>query len=286
MVKICVGSYQLKPFKVWNEFSDHLSNIVKQAKSQKAELILLPKYSGLEMNNIGSNQTTESEFENVHSWHVHYLELCSALAKKHAIYLQPGTVPYKVSDNQWRNRAYFFYPSGEHVYQDKIQFTKSEKDTKLLERGERLKIIKTPFANIGIAICYDVEFPELITRFVTAGVQLLLVPSCTENLQGFNRVNISCRARAIENQIFVANSCTVLDGAWSATLCNSVGKAGVFSPADGSFNEDGIVLQGELNVHQQYFADLHFKDLEDCRAHGAVANFLDSRKTFLVEIEF
>lgn len=186
---------------------------------------------------------------------------------------------------KWRNRAYFFYPNGDFVYQDKMYLTKFERETKILEKGERLKVIETPFARIGIAICYDVEFPALISKFVSAGVQLILVPSCTETMQGFHRVHLSCRARAIENQIFVAHSCTILDGSWSLMLCDSVGKAGIFTPADGCFNDSGILVQSELNVPQQCYADLNFADLEDCRTNGAVSNFLDGQEVFSSPIE-
>lgn len=272
--RISVGQYHLQSFDNWEGYRKHLTQYIKNVKAENTTLLVMPEYAGLEMN-VSPKACLEDQFEHVEQWRENYLVLCAELARENNLYIQSGTLPFKVRDKCWRNRAYFFHPEGNYDFQDKIYLTKFEKQTGLLEGGDQIKIIDSPMGKIGIVICYDIEFPNLIAKFVSAGVQLILVPSSTETMQGFNRVQISCRARAIENQIFVANSCTIRQCPWSLMVDTSVGCAGIFTPADGRFNHDGMLLLGELNTPEQYCVDIKFDDLEDARENGDMANYKD-----------
>ena len=57
---------------------------------------------------------------------------------------------------------------------------------------------------VGLSICYDLRFPELYRRLVDAGAQLLLVPAAFMMHTGRDHWEVLLRARAIENQCFVA----------------------------------------------------------------------------------
>jgi hypothetical protein len=59
-------------------------------------------------------------------------------------------------------------------------------------------------ARVGIAVCYDIQFPLPVRAQCEAGARVLLVPSCTDTDADANRVRVGCLARALENRCFVA----------------------------------------------------------------------------------
>ena len=136
------------------------------------------------------------------------------------------------------------------------------------------RVFETTWGRLGIAICYDAEFPSVVRAQVEAGAWQVLVPTCTDTVHGFNRVRLSARARAVENQCFVAVSPTVGDAPWLATLDCNRGRAGVYGPADHGFPENGVIAEGTGETGWLW-ADLNPARLHAVREHGAVRNHHD-----------
>ncbi len=156
--------------------------------------------------------------------------------------------------------------------QDKHVMTRFEAEQWGVSPGALPRVFATPWGRIGIAICFDAEFPTLVRAQVEAGAWLILVPSCTDTMHGFNRVRIAAAARAMENQCFVAVIPTVGDAPWSAALDANRGYAAVFGPADRGFPEDGVLARGTLDQGEWLFADLDPRRLAAVRETGAVRN--------------
>ena len=76
----------------------------------------------------------------------------------------------------------------------------------------------------GMAICYDLRFPELFRHYASKGMQLLFVPSDFTRRTGKDHWEILVRARAIENQCFVVapNQCGMNAGTGVASYGNSM----------------------------------------------------------------
>ena len=106
----------------------------------------------------------------------------------------------------------------------------------------------TALGRIGIAICYDSEFPLLVRALAEAGAEIVLVPSCTEHVSGFHRVRNAAMARALENQIATVMSPTVGDAPWSAAVDRNCGAAGIFVPPDVSLSMTGVLAEGAPNA--------------------------------------
>jgi predicted amidohydrolase len=120
-----------------------------------------------------------------------------------------------------------------------------------------------------------VEFPKHVRAQVEAGAWLILAPSCTDTMHGFNRVRFAACARALENQCYVAVTPTVGDAPWSAALDRNRGFAAVYGPIDRGFPEDGLLARGALDAAQWVFCDLDPARIEAVRADGAVRNHRD-----------
>ena len=77
--------------------------------------------------------------------------------------------------------------------------TRFESERWGVHASDAAPVIETDLGVVGVAICYDSEFPLIVRRQVEAGAELILVPSCTDTMAGYHRVALSCRARAGES---------------------------------------------------------------------------------------
>jgi predicted amidohydrolase len=108
-----------------------------------------------------------------------------------------------------------------------------------------------------------------------AGMELLLVPSCTETERGYWRVRLGAQARALEGQCYAVHSPTVGAAAWSPAVDANRGAAGVYGPPDRGFPSDGVVAIGAMDAAQWLFAEVDLAKVADLRAAGTVLNRRD-----------
>ena len=204
-----------------------------------------------------------------------YLELFRELAARHKIHVIGGSHP-TMREGKLYNTAYLFTPDGEIHEQDKIHRTRWERDRWSTEAGNQLRLFDTPHGKIAIMVCYDVEFPELARLVCEAGADILFVPSCTDDRQGFLRVRYCCHARAIENQVYVVMTSTVgnlpVEG-----LGMHYGQASIITPSDFPFARDGIAAEGTPNLEQIVVADVELGTLENNRINGTTIPLYDKR---------
>ena len=121
----------------------------------------------------------------------------------------------------------------------------------------------TALGRIGIAICYDSEFPLLVRAMAEAGAELILVPSCTERVAGYHRVRTGSMARALENQIATVQSPTVGDALWSPAVDRNTGAAGVYVPSERLVSETGVLAEGTMNEPQWVTATVDLRRAEE-----------------------
>lgn len=276
----------------WKDFEKKIQNNVEIAHQKDSDLLLFPEYFSLELCSLFPSGSLAAQFDELQKYLPPFLELFKKLAAKYQIYLCAGTFPTKVGA-KYRNRSYLFTPSGKMGYQDKLQLTQYEQKCSFIESGDTIKVFQTKDAVIGIAVCYDSEFPPICRNQIEAAAELLLVPSCTDSEAGFYRVHISSRARAIENQCFVLTATTLGAAPWSEAVDLNVGSCGIFSPVDLGFPSDGILSKGEdKDKHEICHAELNFSALKNVRENGNVLNHQDwkflpqilSKKTVKIEL--
>jgi len=229
-------------------FADRVAGQVATAAARGARFVILPEYLALEAA-AGLPPAVRGDFAAslaaLQPAHQDYLDAMVALARHHRIHLVAGSFLLDVGGGRYRNRSYLIAPDGRTVFQDKLTLTGFEKETGIIEPGDRLKVFETAFGRTAIAICYDIEFPLYARRQVEAGARLLLVPSCTDTEAGANRVRYGCQARAMENQVFVACAVTAGEAAWSPALDTNTGRAAIYTPVDRGFPSDGVQVRAD-----------------------------------------
>jgi len=258
------------------DFAARLDRWLEEGRAS-ADLLVLPEYAAVELGVAlnGGEASEAAELSAMITAAPAILEAMRDAARRHQVWLQPGTLPMRAADGRVVNRAPLITPEGRIAFQEKRAMTRFETERWGVSQGIDPNVFDTPWGRIGISICYDIEFPKHARVQVMAGAWLILAPSCTDTLAGFNRVHFSARARALENQCYVAITPTVGEAPWSAALDINRGCAGVFGPMDRGFPADGIMAQGQMDAPGWVFCTLDPSLIEAVRRDGAVLNHRD-----------
>ena len=85
----------------------------------------------------------------------------------------------------------------------------SMRESDRMSPGDALcSAVQTPFCTLGVGICYDLRFPEVARTLATAGCDLIVYPACWhDGPHKSEHWETLLRARAIENECFVAGVC-------------------------------------------------------------------------------
>jgi predicted amidohydrolase len=278
LVTVAAAQYPVEFLGRWEKFEQKITTMVREAAEENAQLLLFPEYGCLELASLFSPTIYKSLFgqlEALQSLLPGYRTLHSHLARTFGVTIVAASFPVMSPNGSYRNRAYVFTPDGEIDFQDKLIMTRFENELWEISPGDTVKVISTPHGLVGISICYDSEFPLIARRQVEMGARLILAPSCTDTVAGFNRVRIGCQARALENQCYVVMAPLVGAVDWSEAIDINVGAASIFTPVDYGFPSDGILAQGEMNQAQWVIAELDLARIDEVRQNGQVINHRD-----------
>ena len=115
------------------------------------------------------------------------------------------------ADGRFANRSLLIGPDGAvaarydkiHMFDVNVSETEVYRESAAYRPGARAVLAETPFARIGMTVCYDVRFPHLYRRLAKAGAQILTVPAAFNHITGAAHWETLLRARAIETGCFV-----------------------------------------------------------------------------------
>jgi predicted amidohydrolase len=287
IVRVAAAQYDIGFFSDWADYEAKLIRWVDEA-APKADLLLFPEYGAMELASLLPEPVRNDlagQIVAMQDYLPRFIALHQSLATRHRIHLLAASFPVQLEPGRFCNRAHIFLPDGRIRWQDKLTMTRFEHEQWGISAGAPARVFETAIGTLGIAICYDAEFPTLVRAQVEAGAEIILVPSCTDGLAGYHRVRIGCQARALENQCVVIQSPTVGEAPWSEAVDVNVGAAGVFVPPDRGLPADGVLAAGHLNTPQWLFAEINLATLADIRLNGQVLNHRDWPPTpgFVVE---
>jgi predicted amidohydrolase len=291
MTRLRVASLQyfIRPVASVEQFREQVSSLVETAADYGCKLVLFPEYFTVQLLTLGNvRRPIKEQIRDLAAHAESFVELMSGLARQHRLYLLGGTIPViDPTSGTLHNEAFFFGPDGRVGTQGKLHMTRFEADDWVVQPRNRLKIFSTEFGKLAISICYDVEFPEIARAAAWAGAHILLVPSCTDDRQGFLRVRYCAHARAIENQMYVIVSHTVGSLPMVPAVSLNYGQASILTPSDFPFSRDGILAEGHPNQEMMVIGDLNLETIMQTRTTGTVLPLNDSRNTarMLEELE-
>lgn len=276
-IRIAAAAYRLEGFATLGAVEDKIARWVAEAAGAGADVLMFPEYGAMEL----ASPAGAAVCADLHASLAAVSEALpridavhADLAKRHCVHILAGSGPRHGNDGRYRNTARLFAPAGKSAAQDKLIRTPFERDWGLVA-GDQLNVFETAIGRIGIAICYDSEFPLLVRAMVEAGAEIILIPACTERVSGYHRVRTAALARALEGGCAAAVSPTVGDSTWSPAVDYNSGAAGIYVPAEVGISDTGVVAEGTLNAPGWVYGDVDLAALARLADTGEMRNRAD-----------
>lgn len=178
----------------------------------------------------------------------------SNLAKELKITLHIGSMAVKAAENKLFNRGFLFGRDGAllatydkiHLFDVQLPTGEVHRESAIMQAGEQAVIAQTPFAKIGMSICYDLRFGHLYRDMAKRGAEIMVIPSAFTVPTGRAHWSTLNRARAIETGSFVMSAAQVgtheggrktyghsmIIGPWGEVLAQGDGESTGFIIAD------------------------------------------------------
>ena len=181
--------------------------LIQLAKDQGAELVVLPENFAI----MGAEESDKVQIREPYG-DGPIQTFLSEQAKKHELWIVGGTIPIWCDDpNKIVASSILYNAKGEvvaryekiHLFDVELNNEESYKESETIATGKDVVVADTPFGKIGLAICYDLRFPELFRQLIDQGAEIIALPSAFTATTGKAHWEVLVRARAIENLCYV-----------------------------------------------------------------------------------
>lgn len=182
--------------------------LIKIAVQQQAELVVLPENFAI----MGTSETDKVKIAETFGSGL-LQDYLRDQAINNNIWLVGGTIPILSKESGKVFAACLLYnPQGEvvarydkiHLFDVIIEATnESYTESETITPGDQIVVVDTPFGRLGLAVCYDLRFPELFRAMVEQNMEICALPSAFTSLTGKVHWESLLRARSIENLSFM-----------------------------------------------------------------------------------
>ena len=140
------------------------------------------------------------------------LQSLIAAAARYRIWVHIGSMPILDDGaDKLANRSIIISPDGAiaarydkmHLFDVDLASGETWRESSAYLGGEQPVVVQTPLGQMGLAICYDMRFPDLFSAYAKLGVDVLTLPSAFTVPTGEAHWHTLLRARAIESAAFV-----------------------------------------------------------------------------------
>lgn len=201
-MKIKASICQLKVSKEKDFNLDNAAKMIKKASENGSDLIVLPEMFNCPYENdyfISLAETYPDKTTN----------MLSDIARKLGVYVVGGSIPEKDGEKIY-NTSYTFDRKGNlitkyrktHLFYIKMDNGIVFKENNTISAGNSISVFETEFCKIGIAICYDLRFPELMRKITLEGAKVIIAPAAFNMITGPAHWHTLILARAIDNQVY------------------------------------------------------------------------------------
>jgi predicted amidohydrolase len=183
-----------------------LERLVREAALRGATYIQTPEMTGAL---IRDKQARAASFTSEENDII--VSTARTLAKELGVFLHIGSTAILRADGKLANRALLFGPDGGtlatydkiHMFDVDLDNGESWRESAAYEPGTEAVVADLDGTKLGLAVCYDLRFPQLFRVEALAGAELLSVPAAFTRQTGEAHWHVLLRARAIENGAYV-----------------------------------------------------------------------------------
>lgn len=276
VVRLGLIQWQMRPYKNVDEMFEQIEFFVDAVSGYKSDFALFPEFFNAplmaEWNHLSESMAIRQLAQYTEIIRDRFLEL----AISYNVNIITGSMPY-LRDNHLYNVGYLCRRNGTFEMYEKLHITPDEEKIWGMHGGSRIQVMQTDCGPIGVLICYDVEFPELPRILAEQGMNLLFVPFLTDTQNGYSRVRYCARARAIENECYVAIAGSVGNLPKVENMDIQFAQSVIFTPCDFAFPTTGIKAEATPNTEMILVADVDIDLLRELHAQGSVRNLKDRR---------
>ncbi|HKI90322.1 MAG TPA: bifunctional GNAT family N-acetyltransferase/carbon-nitrogen hydrolase family protein [Draconibacterium sp.] len=276
VVRLGLIQWQMRLYKNIDELFTQVEYFVDAVAAYNGDFVLFPEYFNAPLmadyNHLGYADAIRKLAEYTEEIRERFLNL----AITYNINIVTGSVPLMKNDKLY-NTGFLCRRNGTYETYEKVHITPDEIKTWGLSGGDIIQVFETDCGPVGVLICYDVEFPELSRILAEQGMNILFVPFLTDTQNGYSRVRYCARARAIENECYVAIAGSVGNLPKVENMDIQFAQAVVFTPCDFSFPTTGIKAEATANTEMILVADVDLDLLKELHTFGAVRNLKDRR---------
>lgn len=188
-----------------------VEKLVSEAARNGASVAVLPEMFAL----IGVTPEKLIQIKEVLG-HGKIQDFLSALAMRNKIWLIAGTFPIQgETENKIKASCLVFNSEGKqiahynkiHLFDVLVGESEHYQESATTEAGKEVVVVDTPIGKVGLAVCYDLRFPELFRRLVKQGAEIIAIPAAFTATTGAAHWEVLTRARAIENLCYVVGAC-------------------------------------------------------------------------------
>jgi omega-amidase len=174
---------------------ERAATLAEKAMKYRPELIILPEMFATGFAYKELNGIAKDCFNDITTFLMN-------LAQKTGSFIVGGSIP-ELAGGKLYNTSFVFSPDRKALgYSRKIHPFAITDEAKYFTGGDAISVIPTPVAKLGIAICYDVRFPEIARKLTLEGAEILIVPAQFP-VPREHHWHALMQSRAIENQVFV-----------------------------------------------------------------------------------
>lgn len=177
---------------------------IEKIKAENPDFVILPEMFCCPYQT--ENFPIYAEKEGGPSW-----QAMSDYARKYHIYLIAGSMPEADDVGKVYNTSYIFDRDGKqigkhrkaHLFDINVKNGQHFKESDTLTSGDHATVFDTEFGKMGVMICYDIRFPEFARTMVLDGARMIFVPAAFNMTTGPAHWELTFRARALDNQIYM-----------------------------------------------------------------------------------
>lgn len=214
-------------------------NLIRSAKN--SDVVVLP-----ELWTTGYFPTPLEKFADKNAERT--ADFISKLSKELQINIVAGSIIAEVG-GKFYNRCLVSNRAGEIVATyDKTHLFTFAGEEKIFTAGDKIVTAEIDGENCGVAICYDLRFPEFIRKIALQGAEILFIPAAWSLSRRVPR-QVLTKARAIENQVFVV-------------FVNSAGVSEIINPLGETICEADTAAKNftaeiDLNSRKKFLATMN-----------------------------